>query len=206
MDNRQRILEAALRVFAEHGFRGATTRRIADAAGVNEVTLFRLFGSKEALLMEASELHARQRSDAPLPDVPGDPLRDVTAWASAQLRRLEQSRALIRKCLADIDEHPHMATCVRPAPMLARRQIREYARRLVRQRGLTLSADRIDTACAMLQGTLFADAMGREMVPGLYPPRRQAAVRYAGMFLTMLGLSRSMRARATVRARRRAAS
>lgn len=156
--------------------------------------------------MEASELHARQRSDAPLPDVPGDPLRDVTAWASAQLRRLEQSRALIRKCLADIDEHPHMATCVRPAPMLARRQIREYARRLVRQRGLTLSADRIDTACAMLQGTLFADAMGREMVPGLYPPRRQAAVRYAGMFLTMLGLSRSMRARATVRARRRAAS
>ena len=34
MSVRDQILAAAARVYAEHGFRGATTRRIADAAGV----------------------------------------------------------------------------------------------------------------------------------------------------------------------------
>ena len=35
IDNRARILDAAARVYAEFGYRGATTRRIAVAAGVN---------------------------------------------------------------------------------------------------------------------------------------------------------------------------
>ena len=49
MDIRDRILDAAKRIYAQHGFRGATTRLIAIEAGVNEVTLFRTFGSKAAL-------------------------------------------------------------------------------------------------------------------------------------------------------------
>ena len=44
-----RILAAAARVYAQYGFRGATTRLIANEAGVNEVTLFRTFGSKAEL-------------------------------------------------------------------------------------------------------------------------------------------------------------
>jgi AcrR family transcriptional regulator len=46
---RERILDAGLRTFAEKGFTGATTKEISMKAGVNEVTLFRHFGSKEAL-------------------------------------------------------------------------------------------------------------------------------------------------------------
>ncbi len=38
------------RVFARDGLNGATTRAIAREAAVNEVTLFRLFRSKERLL------------------------------------------------------------------------------------------------------------------------------------------------------------
>jgi AcrR family transcriptional regulator len=48
----QRILDAALRVFASEGYTGATTRKIADEANVAEVTLFRKFKSKENLLKE----------------------------------------------------------------------------------------------------------------------------------------------------------
>ena len=44
------ILDAALTVVVERGYLGATTRAIAKAAGVNEVTLFRRFGSKDKLL------------------------------------------------------------------------------------------------------------------------------------------------------------
>jgi AcrR family transcriptional regulator len=46
---RERILDAALDLFAEKGFAGATTRDISAKAEVNEVTLFRHFDSKKGL-------------------------------------------------------------------------------------------------------------------------------------------------------------
>jgi AcrR family transcriptional regulator len=49
---RQRILEAAERVFSRDGFQGATTREIAREAQVNEVTLFRHFRTRDELLRE----------------------------------------------------------------------------------------------------------------------------------------------------------
>lgn len=49
----QSILAAALAEVGERGVRGATTRAIAQRAGVNEVTLFRRFGSKNNLIVEA---------------------------------------------------------------------------------------------------------------------------------------------------------
>ena len=46
----QAILDAAMSVFARLGYDGATTKSIASAAGINEVTLFRKFRSKENIL------------------------------------------------------------------------------------------------------------------------------------------------------------
>ena len=46
---REKILDAGLKLFAQRGFTGTTTKDIARSAGVNEVTLFRTFGSKKAL-------------------------------------------------------------------------------------------------------------------------------------------------------------
>lgn len=46
----QRILDAATAEFAQKGYSGATTRGIATRAGVNELTLFRHFGSKDELM------------------------------------------------------------------------------------------------------------------------------------------------------------
>ena len=48
-----RILGAALDLFYQRGYQGTTTRAIADGAGVNEVTLFRRFGSKRNIFIEA---------------------------------------------------------------------------------------------------------------------------------------------------------
>lgn len=47
---RGRILEAAYRLFSERGIDSTTTREIAGAAEVNEVTIFRHFGTKEGLV------------------------------------------------------------------------------------------------------------------------------------------------------------
>src|SRR5215831_8301430 len=48
-ERRARILAAAADLFAEHGFAGTTTRRIAEAAGTTETVLFRHFPAKHSL-------------------------------------------------------------------------------------------------------------------------------------------------------------
>ena len=176
-----------MRVFAEAGFRGATTRRIAEEAGVNEVTLFRQFKSKTALINEVAELYARRRSEEALPAGPVAPLRELTEWCAAHLNLLRNSREMIRKCMAEVHQHPQMAGCMRRGPDVVHRQLRDYATELVRQRGLDVGDDDIHVACMMLRGALFADAMGRDIMPDLYPPVRRAAARYARLFLRMLG-------------------
>lgn len=52
LSTRKRILEAAYGLFSRKGYLGTTTREVAQLAGVSEVTLFRLFGSKEDLFRE----------------------------------------------------------------------------------------------------------------------------------------------------------
>lgn len=44
------ILQAAAELFGQRGYQGTTTAAIAERAEVNEVTLFRRFGSKQGLL------------------------------------------------------------------------------------------------------------------------------------------------------------
>ncbi|GHC19956.1 MULTISPECIES: TetR/AcrR family transcriptional regulator [Gemmobacter] len=49
IDRERRILDAALKVFAETGYSGATMDAVAMAAGLSKPTLYQYFASKEAL-------------------------------------------------------------------------------------------------------------------------------------------------------------
>jgi AcrR family transcriptional regulator len=49
---KEQLLRATLKLISEKGYLGATTREIAQEAGVTELTLFRHFGSKEKLFEE----------------------------------------------------------------------------------------------------------------------------------------------------------
>jgi AcrR family transcriptional regulator len=55
LDTRERLVEAALQVFASHGFEGATTREIARRAGVALAALPYHFTTKEALWKAAAD-------------------------------------------------------------------------------------------------------------------------------------------------------
>lgn len=50
-----RIVEAAVQLFAQHGFKGTSTRDIANLANVNEATLFRHFPRKTDLFWAAAD-------------------------------------------------------------------------------------------------------------------------------------------------------
>jgi AcrR family transcriptional regulator len=57
-ERRQKIVDVTLRLVAHDGIEGATTAKIAAAAGVSEGTLYRLFGNKTGILIAAlNEVH-----------------------------------------------------------------------------------------------------------------------------------------------------
>ncbi|MCP9281115.1 TetR/AcrR family transcriptional regulator [Bacillus wiedmannii] len=55
----ERIIEAFLELFRTYGYKGTTTRSIAELAGVNEVTIFRNFGSKKKIMEKSVEFLSR---------------------------------------------------------------------------------------------------------------------------------------------------
>jgi AcrR family transcriptional regulator len=48
-DRRRQILQTAVNLFSTYGFRGTTTKKIAEAAGVSEAMVFKHFSTKEDL-------------------------------------------------------------------------------------------------------------------------------------------------------------
>ena len=62
-DRRRQILETATELFARQGFKGTTTRQIADLAQVNEAIIFRHFSTKEDLYWAVLEHQCEQGNE-----------------------------------------------------------------------------------------------------------------------------------------------
>jgi AcrR family transcriptional regulator len=188
MGIRTKILDAALRVFAETGYRGATTRRIAQEAAVNEVTLFRQFGSKDELIREAVKYAATEEVPVQLPEVPVDPYRELMEWACEHARKLRQRGAVIRTCLGESYEHPDMTERMSEGPVRVGTELRAYLNAL-REQGQASDAVDIDVAASMLMSVLFTDAISRDLMPRLYRyDVEEAPARYVQFILHALGV------------------
>jgi AcrR family transcriptional regulator len=191
MKVRDQLLDAALRVYAESGYHGATTRRIASAAGVNEITLFRHFGSKDLLLREALA-HCHAEGMVTLPEVPRDPLQELTDWSRSHLHHLQQRAALIRTCLGEFAERADMVMPEMSCPVQASRALTTYLERL-RERGLAAESTDARAAAGLLLGALFADAIGRDIVPEMYAlPAEAALTQYVALLLRGIGVETSL--------------
>ena len=54
LNTRDKILQAAQKLFARNGYDGTTTKELAEKAGIAEGTLFRHFTNKKAILVEVA--------------------------------------------------------------------------------------------------------------------------------------------------------
>lgn len=195
MVSREKILGAAARVYAELGFRGATTRRIADVAGVNEVTIFRIFGSKAKLMAEAIRPRPEPGEPALLPNEPRDPETEITRWIVGQLDFLRGRRDLIRRTMSDLDKGPAFNQCAGEGAQFAYADLKHYLQSLTAA-GLIRSDRDLAAAPAMLMGALFADAMVREVTPEVFPRSVSATPgSYARLFLRAIGLRQRRKAK-----------
>jgi AcrR family transcriptional regulator len=102
-----KIFSAALDILVSHGYEGATTQKIADIAGVNEVTLFRKYGSKAGLFEKVIE---HQLADTPLNNLvyTGDLNSDLLAIVEAYIETNETHGNIIPLLLIEMPRYPDL--------------------------------------------------------------------------------------------------
>ena len=100
-DRKQDILQAAMEVFAQKGFRGTTTRDLASHAGINEAIIFRHFGTKEELYRAILEEKNRQWQNSKVDElkqlaISGDDAQFLETIGKAILERHEKDMTFMR--------------------------------------------------------------------------------------------------------------
>jgi AcrR family transcriptional regulator len=160
-ETRERILAAATRVFARDGVSGGTTREIARLAGVNEVTLFRSFKSKDELLrqvvLQKSRNYVHVFAEAPFA-TPGDLRRTVEAYARVHVRMLRENEEFIRTFYGELNRQPKLC-----------RRLFVQAGKTVRQKFIAYlrAAQKQGLVRADLDTVLAADALTGMLVAGV---------------------------------------
>lgn len=134
-DTESAILNAAMMLFAEKGFSATTTRQIAQSAGVNEVTLFRHFRSKQELFLRI--LEEIQRLYPPLLEA------NQTAQKEPEEILMDFCRLTLRRC----GQAPHLVRLMLYAMLDEVHELREF---LIEKRVAAYSA-LLNDAMAKLQ-------------------------------------------------------
>jgi hypothetical protein len=92
--------------------------------------------------------------------------------------------------MGEIEEHPGIFSQQNSPPAAAAKALSHYLRRL-REAGLAKAQFDETAASAMLMGALFADAMGRDIMPDLYPNESEQALdEYVRLFIRSIGVGR----------------
>jgi len=108
-DTRQRIIQAAIQLFGRQGYSRTTTRAIAKAAGVNEVTLFRQFGHKKGLLIACIEAHNAAGFSATFEaELTGDYAEDILHMAQLQITDATANLEILRLLSCDMHNVPEL--------------------------------------------------------------------------------------------------
>ena len=174
-DTRQRILDAAIRVFGRDGVSGATTREIARVARVNEVTLFRYFKSKHELLrqvvLQSSKRYEQVFAEASVETL-DDLRRTVRTYAETHAQKFRDNEDFVRTFVGEMTRHLKLCRSlfvesVKPV----RQKFIAYLQAAQKARLVRKDLDPI-TAADALTGMLMAGALRRPLTESIYSSRR----------------------------------
>ena len=168
-DTRQRILLAAAQVFAEKGYDRATTRLLAAAAGVNEVTLFRHFGSKQNLFAAVIEQFGGPAVTTALEGhLTGDCAQDLRTIGAHLLDLLVERGEAMRLMLCEASHFPEVQEVMVQNPRQIRRMLASYIARQIEQGKLRPLHPEV--AAQAFSGMLFSYAIARGMLDDSIAP------------------------------------
>ena len=158
-----RLIEAAGRIFARDGLEAATTRAIARDAGLNEVTLFRHFGTKEGVLAAVVRRAFGPGQQPPrMPDT-GDLPADLREFSRQYETALRRNLPLVRTFVGEIHRHRDYAGRVLEAIFQPLRA--DLIARLERARaeGRILASADAEITADLLSGMIFTGVLRETM-------------------------------------------
>jgi AcrR family transcriptional regulator len=124
------ILSAVIELLPDHGLKGLTIEAVAARAGVGKTTIYRRWGTKNELILEAIE---QLRPPGPPPDT-GSLVGDLDALVALQRQRLEASQLprIMPRVLGESLEEPGLhAEIVERAVNPIRQILEEIVRRAI---------------------------------------------------------------------------
>jgi AcrR family transcriptional regulator len=174
-DTRQKILDAAMRVFGRDGVSGATTREIARVAKVNEVTLFRYFKNKNELLRQAVLCSATRYeqvfAEASL-NSPADFRRTVNSYAQAGADKLRENEDLVRTFMGELTRHLKLCRSLFvEGAQVSRQKFIAYLEE-GKKAGLVRKDLDAETSADALTGMLLAGALRRPLTESFYSSKK----------------------------------
>lgn len=157
------ILEAASKVFMEHGFSASTTDMIQREAGVSKATLYARFASKEALFFAVIERQCGrlERALLEIEPVSGDLRSTLSALGRAYLDIVLSvaGLALFRVVVAEAPRFPQLARhfFVR-GPQLMNRAVAKLLTLAAAHGEIDLQGVGVDAAAGLFVGMLRGEA------------------------------------------------
>jgi AcrR family transcriptional regulator len=106
-ERRTQIAQVAMRLFSERGFRGTTTKEIAQAAGVSEAIIFRHFATKDDLYTAIIDLKSCDGFAAEQPDggASSAAIEELRALVGDAMERRDDREVFRRMALAMMEHH-----------------------------------------------------------------------------------------------------
>mgnify|MGYP001811052126 CR=1 FL=1 len=169
---RERIIQSAAQMFIQHGYEGATTRLIAVAAQVNEVTIFRQFGNKENLFMEAVERYLLLPGiDAVLRGpLSGDTHQDLQLVARYYLAAVMKNRRAVLMAYTEAQRSVEVRRFVARSAQRQRQLLGKYLRQQVELGAVRVLPDP-ELAAHSFLGMLMAYALNQILLEEITLPK-----------------------------------
>ncbi len=108
----EQIYRAAMQTVIERGYSGATTKQIAEAADISEVTLFRKYGNKAELIKQAIAYVAEQIDYQTAARCTGDVSADLLRVAQMYQDSVERNGQFYYTILMEIPRRPELADVI----------------------------------------------------------------------------------------------
>ena len=164
----EKIYRTAMQMVAERGYAGATTKQIAEAADISEVTLFRKYGNKAQLVKRAIAAMVEQMDFASATCYTGNVSVDLLRVVQTYQDSAEKRGQFIYAMLSEIPRYPELADLL-DAPLSMVNSVGQLLARY--QAEGVLKQEHPLHAAAGLMGPLFVTNMIRGAKANVPLPR-----------------------------------
>lgn len=158
----EQIYQAVMQVVSERGYAGATTKQMADAANVSEVTLFRKYENKAQLVKQAISFIVDKTDFASAAQYTGDIYADLFRVVQAYQDTAVKHELFFSALFPEVSRYPELIDSV-GKPLTIFRAIGELIARY--QAESMLQKEPPSLAVAALLGPLIYTSMMSNAIP-----------------------------------------